>query len=226
MFFNKSKSQYNILNDHDSEVFYLFMVVREQKEALEQEWMRTPYHDDLWDYWKTVCPTDPIIRAVRFLYYSNLGYLGKPQTLHFSLGNPQKLICERLDFTSEMLFGCKFMNCDFRDMLRRISFKDGDLETSFCYCDPPYLDAVNNYQSGFTKKDSEDLFDLMMSLPIKWAMSEFDHPFILDQARSRGLNVITVTERENLKNRRTEILVTNYENRNPDNELFPDNKLF
>lgn len=43
-------------------------------------------------------------------------------------------------------------------------------------------------------------------------MSEFDHPFILEQAKQRNLNVIVIGERQNLKNRRTEILVTNYEN--------------
>ena len=41
-------------------------------------------------------------------------------------------------------------------------------------------------------------------------MSEFDHPFILKQAKERNLNVIEIGERQNLKNRRTEILVTNY----------------
>ena len=43
-------------------------------------------------------------------------------------------------------------------------------------------------------------------------MSEFDHPFILEQAKQRNLNVIIIGERQNLKNRRTEILVTNYSN--------------
>lgn len=42
---------------------------------------------------------------------------------------------------------------------------EGDLKTAFCYCDPPYLDTDHHYQSGFTKKNSEDLFDHMMSLP-------------------------------------------------------------
>jgi DNA adenine methylase len=42
-------------------------------------------------------------------------------------------------------------------------------------------------------------------------MSEFDHPFILEQAKQRNLNVITIGERQNLKNRRTEILITNYQ---------------
>lgn len=44
----------------------------------------------------------------------------------------------------------------------------------------------------------------------KFAYSEFDHPFILQQAKERNLNVIRIGERQNLKNRRIEILVTNY----------------
>lgn len=64
-----------------------------------------------------------------------------------------------------MKFGCEFMNCGFRDMFHRMPLPEGDLKTAFCYCDPPYLDTDHHYQSGFTKKDSEDLFDHMMSLP-------------------------------------------------------------
>ena len=43
-------------------------------------------------------------------------------------------------------------------------------------------------------------------------MSEFDNPFILNQAKERNLNIIEIGERVNLKNRRIEILITNYEN--------------
>ena len=45
-------------------------------------------------------------------------------------------------------------------------------------------------------------------------MSEFDNPFIINQAKERGLNIINIGERRNLKNRRTEILITNYKTEN------------
>jgi hypothetical protein len=41
------------------------------------------------------------------------------------------------------------------------------------------------------------------------AISEFDNPKILEM--SKGLNVYQIGERKNLKNRRSEILITNYE---------------
>jgi len=45
---------------------------------------------------------------------------------------------------------------------------------------------------------------------IRWAMSEFKNDFIIKQTRERGLNVITIGERRTMKNRNTEILITNY----------------
>ena len=60
------------------------------------------------------------------------------------------------------------------------------------------------------EKDSLDLFDMLQGSGVKWAMSEFDNPFILEQAEQRGLKVNYIAERQNLKNRRNEILITNY----------------
>ena len=68
----------------------------------------------------------------------------------------------------------------------------------------------DNYSNSFTENDSNDLFDLLTQSGCKWAMSEFDNDYILKQAEERGLNVIIIGERGNLKNFRTEIPVTNY----------------
>ena len=72
------------------------------------------------------------------------------------------------------------------------------------------METDDNYSNSFTEQDSQDLFDCLEKTGCKFAYSEFDHPFILQQAKERNLNVITIGERQNLKNRRTEILVTNY----------------
>lgn len=46
---------------------------------------------------------------------------------------------------------------------------------------------------------------------MKWAMSEFEHPFVLEQVKSRNLHITIICERKNLKNRCNEILISNYE---------------
>src|SRR5690606_20603386 len=106
-----------------------------------------------------------------------------------------------MDFIFKYLQDCYFLNTDFRDFFRKCYYKD-NIERCFCYCDPPYLGMTNNYSNSFTEKDSRDLFDILQAAGVKFALSEFDHPFILEQAKERKLNLIYVGERTNLKNRR------------------------
>ena len=138
MFFNKPKAKYNILNDLDSEVFNLFQVVSLQKEELKEAFLMMPISEDLWRYWKTNIETDPIRKALRFLLYSNFGYLGKPNTLIFNGGNTSEILYKEIEKAYKFIFGSLFMNVDFRDVFKKISFKnDKEKEKAFIYCDPP-----------------------------------------------------------------------------------------
>jgi DNA adenine methylase len=222
MFFNKPKAKYNIVNDLDSDVFNLFQVIMNRKEELEQAFFIMPIHSDLLDYWKKNKETDPIRKALRFLFLSNLTVLGKMDTLRYSPRDDSKgQFNKYIDDTFNFLYGVKFNNSDFRKFLKNINFIDvdygkpsGERNNTFIYNDSPYLETVNTYSDSgiWTESDLIDLFDANEQTGCKYAMPEFDHPFILNQAKERGLNVITIGERQNLKNRRTEILVTNYKN--------------
>ena len=216
MFFNKPKAHNNILNDIDVDVFNLFQVVIDRKEELFKAFDIMPMHSDLMNYWKENTETEPIKKALRFLMLSNFGVYGLET---FGLGAKREDMCFKfeglLNETHNKLKGAQFANYDFRKFIQSIRFiQDGrdDEAKTFIYNDPPYLNTSNNYSHSFTEKDSFDLLEANQKTGCKWAMSEFDHPFILDQAKERGLNVITIGERQNLKNRRIEILVTNYEN--------------
>ena len=111
-----------------------------------------------------------------------------------------------LDKTFDLITNVNFSNKNCVPFLNSIEFRGGE----FIYNDPPYLGTTDNYSHSFKEQDSLDLFNTLEKTGCKWAMSEFDHPFILKQAKERNLNVIEIGERQNLKNRRTEILVTNY----------------
>lgn len=216
MFFNKPKAKYNILNDLDSDVFNLFKVVSEQKQTLIDAFKIMPIHQDLMDYWNKNKETEPIRKALRFLLLSNYGYMGKPETLGMQITRPSDVILKNIDRTFDMIFNTKLSNKDFRKFLRVIAFRnEKEIQNTFIYSDSPYLNTVDTYSDSdtWTEKDAEDLFDSLQEIGCNFAMSEFNHPFILEQAKQRNLNVIIIGERQNLKNRRTEILVTNYENR-------------
>jgi len=213
MFFNKPKAKYNIVNDLDSDVFNLFQVVMNQKEELEKAFYMMPIHSDLLKYWKKNLETDPIKKALRFLLMSNFTLMGKGSQLSYLTNDNKINVLEMIESTSNFLFGITFDNDDCNKFINKISFRGRELDRSyaFIYCDPPYLGTNDNYSNSFTQEQSIELFDTLQATKCKFAMSEFDNEFILNQAKERGLNVIIIGERQNLKNRRTEILITNYE---------------
>jgi len=213
MFFNKPKVKYNIVNDLDSDVYNLFNVVSTKKDELAQAFFDMPIHTDLLEYWKENIETDEIRKALRFLMMSNMTWLGIGDKIHLSLKNHKTPVFDLLDKTNKLLFDVQFANYTFNDFLNGLSWRCPEEKAKvFIYNDPPYLKTSNNYTQGFTENDSFDLFEALTETKCKWAMSEFDNPFILDQAKERGLNIIFVGERNNLKNRRVEVLITNYEN--------------
>ena len=209
MFFNKPKAKYNIVNDLDSDVFNLFMVVMNQKDELEKAFYQMPIHSDLLNYWKKNEETDPIKKALRFLFLSNLTHMGGGASIRMQPRTPKNTFFEKLDETFDKINDLQFYNSDFAKFLKSICFDSMEFDT-LIYCDPPYLNTDDNYSNSFTEQDSIKLFDTLQKTGCKWAMSEFDNEFILNQAKERGLNVHIIGERQNLKNRRTEILITNY----------------
>ena len=210
MFFNKPKAKYNIVNDYDNDVFNLFNVVMHKKDDFIEAFIKMPIHEGLLNHWKQNKETEEILKALRFIFLSNFTYLGKGNTMCFGTENPKNIILKNIDATQKYLENVQFANRDFRSFFEQLRERNSD--DTFIYCDPPYLKTDDNYETSFTEQNSEDLFNLLMQSKCKFAVSEFDTPFIIEQARQRNLNVIVIGERQNLKNRRTEILVTNYKN--------------
>lgn len=202
MFFHKPKAKYNILNDLDSDVFNLFQVVTLRKKELEELFLQMPISEDLWRHWKKTQETDPVRKALRFLFLSNYWVMGLQGTLRFGRDNKNKILLEDLNKTQKFLFGCEFMNVDFRQVIKKINFiHDVDKLETFIYCDPPYLGTANNYENGFTYKDSEDLFKMLIDSGCKFAMSEFNHPQIIKQANDNGLTIEVIGERNKINSR-------------------------
>lgn len=213
VFFNKPRARHNFLNDMDNEVFNLYMAVLEEPERLKFELSRMPVHQSLWKHWKANVPEDRVLKAVRFLFYSNFGYMGKPDTLAITAMQSTKAttIQELCDID---LSDCVFSSEDFEQAIRSFSYNiDRPIfDTVFAYCDPPYLGQTHNYQDGDEWNEAElaRLFDVLAWRGCKYAVSEFDNPVVIQMAEARGLHIHDLGERKNMKNRRTEILITNY----------------
>lgn len=210
LFFYKTKVKYNFVNDIDSDVFNLFDVIIHNFDELNEKLKLMPIHSDLLTYWKENQETEKVNKALRFLFLSNYTLYGTGVTLRVNSGNSKKILLDEIWKVNKFLFDVQFANVDFRKFFEMYSLKPNERKTTLIYADPPYLSTINNYSESFTEKDSIDLFNCLEKSGCKWAMSEFNNDFILKQAKERNLNVLLVGDRNNLKNRRTEILITNY----------------
>lgn len=215
IYFAKPPSRYSIVNDLDSDVFSLFQVVKNNMDEFLELFIVTPMSEQLFYWWKDNKETEPIRKALRFLYLSNFSHLGKLDTfnlIHSQVVHKKKLQALIRD-TSEFMQNTTILKRDFRNFFDGI--KDGEVNIGkkhrFSYADPIYLDTVHNYGTPDMKEQcSFDLFETLDNSGVRYAMSEFNHPFVMDQAKKRGLNIITIGERQNIKNRRIEMLYTNY----------------
>lgn len=212
-FFYLPEPKYSILNDLDDDVTNLYLTLQNHKEKLIKEIEIMPISESLLKYYRSNLETDPIKKAIRFLLLSNFSYLGKGDTLRIGLDNAKKSILKNIEATFIKLQHSKILNRDFRDVLPKVSFTKGlnDKDKCLVYLDPIYHETEYWYKvPKWTETDTKDCLDIVANCGIKSAMSEFDSDFVMDEASSRNLNIIYLKERSNIKNIRTEILITNY----------------
>lgn len=217
MFFNKPQSNYNFLNDLNDDVTNLFLVAKDNKKELIEIIEETPISESLFEHWKTNKENDKLYKAVRFLMLSNFSFLGGHSTISMNLRTSKRhLLTELLQFNIDK--DVKILNGDFRLIFDKIAYTHlhENKENVLIYSDAPYLDSDKKQNviyeiETWTEKDVIDCMDITFNSGFNGAMSEFNHPFILQQAKERNLNVHIIGERQNLKNRRTEILITNYQ---------------
>jgi DNA adenine methylase len=205
-------------NDFDNEVYNLYQVMTTRYAELEDAIEMMPYHESLFKELKNTDYRDnPVMKAARFLVLSNWSYLGTNDMLRFKCGNNSKrLTLRNLKANYKTIMNCniQFMCCDFRQVLDKIGFY-GDRpnkQQSFIYADPPYFATSNTYNTPkWIEADFDDLLSVCCESECRFAISEFDNPVIKQKAIDRGLNVLHIRERQSLKNRNTEILITNYQ---------------
>lgn len=209
------RAKYVISNDCDRDVSNLFEVWRTRPAELADALSVVPYHADILQRWKKSDEPDPLWRAVAFVYRSNFSMMSKGETLKFGQGNARALTLQAIRDGFERIQRIQFMSCDFRECLAKICWRhERDKAQAFLYADPPYANTEHdayNLTQPWSLNDTQELFEMLTSSGLRFAVSEFDSPEILDFAREFGLRVHHLGERRNIGNRRTELLITNYE---------------
>lgn len=214
MFFNKTKAEHNFVNDNDSEIVNFYMCLKENPERLSAEILGTPKSEDLLAFWQKAYPINRFERAARLFLLSNCTLYSKGGTIKCSGQNESKIMLASIPKLWVKMQGVNIMNKGAVKFLKAIHFiRDADRTHAFCYCDPPYQSTDNNYDvaNSFNMDSLESLIIQLNSMRIKYAISEFDNEDVIALFERYGLTIHFVKERRNIKNRRNEILATNYD---------------
>jgi len=211
-------AKFKFMNDLDDNIFDCWEVMTSEssKEKLISYIECTPYSDTIFKVLCKQTPKDKIEKVAIFLIGSNWGYLCQPSTLTFGLCDAKSHLTKKIEdcflqvSKGGMAWSCK----PYLQFLQSIALRDGaDIQKSFIYCDPPYLNTKNNYKTPkWGIEDLEALVEACVKNGCKFAISEFESPTILEIAKKYGLNVVYLGERRNIKKERIEVLLTNYRN--------------
>lgn len=205
------RAKYIIANDLDNDIFNLWMVYKFKKDELINELKSIPYHQSIFNFFKENTELNDVLKAARFLYLSNISFLGQSDMMCFGSHNDLSNTINNLIKFKDIPDNIQFTNMDFRKVIESTHFRHvKNYKASFIYADPPYFKTKNNYSNSFTKQDTIDLFEMLVASGLKFAISEFNNPFIIELSNQYNLVINEICTRQSLKKRSTEILITNY----------------
>jgi len=151
---NKQRSEIEIYNDLDSELYNFFTVLRDNVDALV-EWLdQTPYSREMHDefaeelYGTADWPTDSVERAGRFFYlrYTQFGarYDGDAGFAFSKTQNearPYENAKKQLETFADRFTGVMIENLPWRKCMDNY-----DADDTLFYCDPPYIGSEAKYR--------------------------------------------------------------------------------
>jgi len=220
IFFNKPLAKYNILNDSSEFIFKIYEILKDEAkiEALIQEIEFTPNY---FDYIKK--HTEEPLKTILLHQYS---FLKAGQTPRLGMQSDKQTILNKLIAMKNTFFlytkNAMITNKDIFKFLNSICFYNQNPDF-FIYCDPPYSISKGRLKDnkGWDIEKLEKLIDLLISLDVNFAISEFSNEKIIELFLKKGLNYkIIAKSKFNKTTDKYEILAMNYNLDNNQPTLF------
>ena len=178
VFFAKSPSTVEVLNDLSGDVLNFFRICQQHPQELVRCLRYAPASRVLWEIFQRQDPTTltDIQRAARFLYLqkNSFGGLIVRQAFHYCVTKPSNYNPENLEdlieATSRRLSRVQLESWPYERILERY-----DRRSTFFYLDPPYV-GVKLYRFNFQDNDFGGLAERLRNIKGKFLLSINDHP--------------------------------------------------
>lgn len=163
IFFYKTKSKVNILNDLDETIMLVYRIIRDRPDEMIQllETFDYPSKEAHTYYKNEYKPTNELESAVRWYYLNRTSYSGimKFENMYFGYGDQYSMKPENwprnILRTSAKLQGVELSSHTAIDVIDRLP------DNSLAFVDPPYFNADQDkfYTKYFSRQDHLDLVE-------------------------------------------------------------------
>lgn len=215
VFFRKSPSKVEVLNDLNNDVVNFFRICQNHYDELLRYLRFTLVSRHWYDLFAKTPPetmTD-IQRAARFLYLQKNSYAGRVirQNLRYSIVQPPSYRADTIEAlirkTHERLQGVQIECLPYEQVLKKY-----DSEKTFHFLDPPYWER-KLYAFNFTRTDFEQLADRLTSIQGKFLMTLDDRPEIRQIFSAFQFRAFQISYSSQRKSGRkfNEVLISNFD---------------
>jgi DNA adenine methylase len=219
LFFEKPKSEVEIINDINGEVVNFYRVVKNKYPELQKEiratlHSREVYNEAMIIYKNPRLFTD-VQRAWALWTATSQGFSNKIGSWGFGKDpkTEKALANKREEFTKEYAERFETVQIENNDAVKVI--ERADTKDTFFYCDPPYIGSHMGHYSGYTENDFAELLKILSKIKGKFLLSSYPNELLAEYTKKfkwktqKVEKLVAVTK--NTNKTKTEVMTMNYD---------------
>ncbi len=212
VYFAKSPSKVEVINDVDKELINLFKMIKyhspEIERLLEYEFSGRDIFEEYKNY--NVESLTEIQRAIRFLYIINYSFASKGNNYGYGTTRKpsQQIFNNTLKEIRERLSNTYVENLSFEKIIEKY-----DREHTVFFADPPYFETAG-YEAEFGEKEHLILLEKLKNLKGKFILTINDHPKVREWYKDFNIEEIkvnySISKSESGRRKFNELIITNF----------------
>lgn len=220
IFFSLPPSPIEVINDVNGELINFYEVARTQYLALKKEIDESLYSRELHRKARAIYDNpwlfNPIQRAWAVWYQCVTSFAGHLKgAFGIDIKAPHQIghfIRYKKRFTEEIIERFKNVQIECADAVYVINSRDA--ETSFFYCDPPYVGTDCSAYPSYTWEDYERLLACLGELKGKFLLSSFSSGMLQEYCKKQNWEIFSVEKRSTINTKKyikkMELLISNF----------------
>lgn len=213
VFFGKTPSKVEVINDVDKELINLFKMIKYHAPEIERMLEYEFSGRDLFEEYKNITleHLTEIQRAIRFLYLISQSFASRGEHYGYATTTkpaPQIFYKGVLTEIKNRLRNTYVENLSFEKIIDKY-----DREGSFFFCDPPYFETAG-YGNTFGEKEHLLLRDKLKNIQGKFLVTINDHPQVREWYKDFNIKeakvMYSVSNQASARKEYGELIITNF----------------